>query len=487
MRDSQPPPSTLSLAFMEGLYADFLRDPASVPPDWRRYFEQMPDGQSGLRIGPSFRPSSIFAGAVGQPRNGGRTRAHGAGVRVPVAAAAREPEGAADLDTKVEQLVRAYRVRGHMIAPLDPLGMPRLQPPELDPAFFGLTEADMDRPCPTNTVHGPKVATVRQVLERLRNTYCRSIGVQFMHIDDLALKLWLQDRMEGTENHTTLTTEEQVRILTRLTDAVIFEEFIQKKFLGAKSFSLEGSETLIPLLDLAIEEAGAQGVNDVVLAMAHRGRLNVLANIMGKSARAIFREFEDADPEMHLGVGDVKYHLGFSRDWQTAGGRKIHITLGFNPSHLEFINPVALGRTRAKQDRGGDVERTRGLAVLVHGDAAFAGEGIIQESLNLSALRAYTVGGALHVVVNNQLGFTVPPEEGRSSYYATDVAKMLQIPIFHVNGEDPEAVAHVVRLAMDFRRTFKRDVVVDMYCYRRRGHNEADEPAFTQPVMYRAI
>jgi 2-oxoglutarate dehydrogenase E1 component len=284
-----------------------------------------------------------------------------------------------------------------------------------------------------------------------------------------------------------LSREAQKRILTKLSDAVIFEEFIQKKYLGAKSFSLEGSESLIPLLEMSIERAVDQGVDEIVLAMAHRGRLNVLANIMGKSPREIFREFEDADPELYMGGGDVKYHLGYSSDYVTSARRRVHLTLCFNPSHLEWVNTVALGRTRAKQDRAGDVERTRKLCVLIHGDASFAGEGVVQETLNLSELTAYRTGGTLHIVVNNQVGFTTPPAEGRSSTYPTDVAKLLQIPIFHVNGEDPEAVAQVVHLAMEFRRTFRRDVVIDMWGYRRHGHNEGDEPSFTQPVLYRAI
>jgi 2-oxoglutarate dehydrogenase E1 component len=267
----------------------------------------------------------------------------------------------------------------------------------------------------------------------------------------------------------------------------VFEEFIQKRFLGAKSFSLEGSESLIPLVEMAIERAAAQEIGDCVLAMAHRGRLNVLANIMGKSPQRIFREFADMDPELHVGRGDVKYHLGHSTDYAAANGRSVHLTLCFNPSHLEFVNPVAIGRMRARQDRAGDLARQAGLVILIHGDAAFAGEGIIQETLNLSELDAYRVGGTLHVIVNNQIGFTTGPRESRSCMYATDVAKMLQIPIFHVNGEDPEAVAQVVNLAMDFRREFQRDVVIDMYCFRRRGHNEADEPAFTQPALYRVI
>ena len=329
--------------------------------------------------------------------------------------------------------------------------------------------------------------TLRRIIERLRNTYCRSIGVQFYHMDDLKVRRWLQERMEGTENRCVLSRKEQLRILNGLTSAAVFEEFIQRRFLGAKSFSLEGAETLIPLLDLAIEKAGEHKIDEIVLAMAHRGRLNVLANVMGKSPQQIFREFADIDPELHIGRGDVKYHLGHSTDIKTSSGHPIHLSLCFNPSHLEFVNPVAIGRVRAKQDRVEDKARRRGMALLIHGDAAFAGEGVIQETLNLSQLDAYEIGGTLHVVVNNQIGFTTGPSEGRSTTYATDVAKMLQIPIFHVNGEDPEAVAQVIRLAMDFRREFQRDVVIDMYCYRRRGHNEADEPAFTQPLLYQAI
>jgi 2-oxoglutarate dehydrogenase E1 component len=307
-----------------------------------------------------------------------------------------------------------------------------------------------------------------------------------MFIDELRIRRWLQRRMEATENRLVLTRDEQLRILTRLTDAVTFEEFIRRKFVGAKSFSLEGAESLIPLLDLAIEKAGEQGITEIVLGMAHRGRLNVLANIMGKSAWQIFQEFADADWKSRA-VGDVKYHLGHSADWMTNQGARIHLSLCFNPSHLEYVNPVALGRIRAKQDRAGDTERQKGMALLIHGDAAFAGEGLIQETLNLSQLSGYRTGGTLHVIVNNQIGFTTSPAEARSSTYATDVAKMLQIPIFHVNGEDPEAVAQVVRLAMDFRGEFKRDVVIDMYGYRRLGHNEGDEPSFTQPLLYQAI
>jgi 2-oxoglutarate dehydrogenase E1 component len=484
-----PLPTSLNLPFLEGLYADFLRDPNSVSAEWRRYFEGL-DGPRPTRLGPSFEPSSIFdpppMGGGRDGRDGSPLRARGGNGRAPSALERRDAE-IAQLQDRVDQLIRAYRVRGHLEAKLDPLGFPRPHQVELDPAFYRFTEADLERQVSTTSLAGATVRTLRDLLQRLRNTYCRSIGVQFMHIDDLAVKRWLQERMEATENHLALEKRTQLRILTKLTDATIFEEFIQKKFLGAKSFSLEGSESLIPLLDLAIEKASAQGVDEIVLAMAHRGRLNVLANILGKHPRQIFREFEDTDPELHMGRGDVKYHLGFSNDVATQAGRKMHLSLCFNPSHLEFVNPVALGRVRAKQDRYGDAGGRRGMALLIHGDAAFIGEGVTQETLNLSELPAYRTGGTIHVVVNNQIGFTTSPAEARSSSYCTDVAKMLQIPIFHVNGEDPEAVAQVVELALDFRALYQRDVILDMYGYRRRGHNEGDEPSFTQPLLYQAI
>ena len=468
------PPGPNNLAFVESLYEDYARDPGSVPDDWQRYFSEVTNGELRFpkpRFGPSFQPGSLF-----NPPCGPREPAP----RAPLA-----DRQSASLQDRLYLLIRLYRVRGHRIAQFDPLGLPKETPPELKPEFFGFAESDMDLPVHSETFQYDGPLTLGSLLERLRNTYCRSIGVQYMHIDDLSVRRWLQRRMEPTENRLPLTREEQLRILTRLTDAVTFEEFIRKKFVGAKSFSLEGSESLIPLLDLAISRAGEQGIKEIVLGMAHRGRLNVLANIMGKSPRRIFREFADTDRK--AGRGDVKYHLGHSTDWTTPGGAKVHLSLCFNPSHLEFVNPVALGRTRAKQDRVSDAERRKGMTLLIHGDASFAGEGVVQETLNLSQLKGYTVGGTLHVVVNNQIGFTTSPEEARSSTYATDVAKMLQIPIFHVNGEDPEAVAQVVRLGMDFRHEFQRDVVIDMYGYRRLGHNEGDEPSFTQPVLYRAI
>ncbi|HBL44431.1 MAG TPA: 2-oxoglutarate dehydrogenase E1 component, partial [Planctomycetaceae bacterium] len=353
----------------------------------------------------------------------------------------------ADRQERLDQLIRNYRVRGHILASLDPLGKQRATPPELMPEFYDFSERDYDRVFSTSTFGGPKQRTLREMIQWLRNTYCRSIGAQFMHIDSLRVRKWLQNRMESTANFLKFERPESLRILRRLTDAVVFEEFIQKKYVGLKSFSLEGAESLIPLLDLAIEKAGEQGVDEIVFGMAHRGRLNVLTNIMGKKPREIFREYEDSVPEMCVGRGDVKYHLGYSSDWMTETGHNVHLTLCFNPSHLEFVNPVAMGRMRAKQDRWANIDRTKGMVLLIHGDAAFAGEGVVQESLNLSELRGYRTGGTIHVIVNNQIGFTTDPAQSRSSTYATDVAKMLQIPIFHVNGEDPEAVAQVVRLA----------------------------------------
>jgi 2-oxoglutarate dehydrogenase E1 component len=481
MDQAERTPNSLSLAFVEALYVEYLRDPASVSADWQDYFRKLGPSAARAPLGPSFRPRSVFnpAGANGAARLGGNGAA--------AVSAAAGLLGAVVRQDRVDQLVRAYRVRGHMMAELDPLGLPRPHQPELDPEYYELSSADLDRQFSARTLSGAEVMTLREILRRLQTTYCRSIGVQFMHIDDLTVKNWLQERMESSENRLLLSRDEQLRILTKLTDAVIFEEFIQKKYLGAKSFSLEGSESLIPLLVFAIERAVEHGADEITLGMAHRGRLNVLANIMGKSPREIFREFEDTDPELYYGSGDVKYHLGYSSDYLTPNGKKVHLSLCFNPSHLEFVNTVVLGRTRAKQERVHDAGRRHKLAFLIHGDAAFAGEGMVQETLNLSELRAYTTGGTIHIVVNNQIGFTTPPSEGRSSTYATDVAKMLQIPVFHVNGEDPEAVAQVVRTAVDFRNNFGRDVVIDMYGYRRHGHNEGDEPSFTQPLMYRAI
>jgi 2-oxoglutarate dehydrogenase E1 component len=445
-----------NLGYLESLYGRFRSDPQSVSAEWRDYFDGNSFGNGHSR--------DVLPNAEFQPA------AHNG-----------------NLEAKLVEMIRNFRGRGHLIAKIDPLGASRVCPPELKLEFYNFAESELDQLVNLPTLHFETPLTVREIFERLQKTYSSSVGVQFLHIDDLVARQWLQQRMESSQNHLQLSREEQLRIFTRLTDATIFEEFLRKKFLGAKTFSLEGCETLLPLLDLAIEKSGAQGVKDVVLGMAHRGRLNVLAHIAGKNPCEIFREFADAEPELWQGRGDVKYHLGHSGDWTTASGHKIHISLCFNPSHLEFITPVALGRARARQDRVGDRDRRETLSLLIHGDAAFAGEGIVQESLNLSRLAGYSVGGTLHIILNNQIGFTTSPNEGRSTIYATDVARMLQAPIFHVNGEDPEAVAHVVRLALDFRREFQSDVFIDMYGYRRLGHNETDEPSFTQPVLYHEI
>jgi 2-oxoglutarate dehydrogenase E1 component len=528
MSNSLPAISAANLAFVESLYGQFLEDPASVPEDFRRFFESEHPAAGGVRIGPSFTARSLFDttgstpaspsaasngshaaragtsyGANGVNGSGPSTNGHANGTYAngTVAqtrsnggqlAALSAPTSASALDMavrqdRVDQLVRAFRVRGHMIAKVDPLGLPRPHYEELDPEYYGLGQADLKQVFSSRTISGTLTMSLADILERLRNTYCRSIGVEFMHIHDPASKNWLQERMEATQNRLELDPKTQRHILTLLTDAVMLEEFIQRKYVRAKSFSLEGSESLIPLLHLAIDRAAQHGVDEVTLGMAHRGRLNVLANLMGKSPREIFREFDDVDPQLYRGRGDVKYHIGRSRDFTSYSGHKVHLSLCFNPSHLEFVNGVVLGRVRAKQDRAGDLKRTRKMGLVIHGDAAFIGEGIVQECLNMSGLDAYETGGTVHVVVNNQIGFTTPPRESRSTTYCTDIAKMLQIPIFHVNGEDPEAVAQVVELAMDFRATFARDVVIDMYGYRRHGHNEGDEPSYTQPVLYRAI
>lgn len=459
------------LPYVEQIYADFLKAPDSVPSVWREFFESSGSDETRAQSAshPSFRPQSIFHASAGGPATNGTQ------LRL------------ARLQERVDQLIRNYRVRGHIIAQVDPLGRRHARPQELEPEFYGFTQKDMDCSVSTRTFRGSNLQTLRQIIDHLEGTYCESVGVQFMHIDDLKARDWLQRRWENVEHRLKLTREQQLRILTKLTDAVIFEQFVRTKYVGAKTFSLEGAETLIPLLDLAIDHLARQGVHEIAMGMSHRGRLNVLANILGKDCHNIFREFEDVDPDLYTNRGDVKYHLGHHGYVTTASGYEVHMSLGFNPSHLEYVNPVTLGRCRGKQDRFGDSQRKVGVALLIHGDAAFIGEGIVQETLNLSQLPGYNVGGCVHVIVNNQIGFTTPPEESRSCRYCTDVAKMLQIPIFHVNGEAPEAVAQVVDLALDFRQTFHRDVVIDMYGFRRWGHNEGDEPGFTQPLMYETI
>jgi 2-oxoglutarate dehydrogenase E1 component len=459
--------------YVEALLDDYLADPKSVSPEWQQYFQRFTaNGGPGLDAAarPTYRTSNLF----------NSPSANGSGER-------RQRE-ARHLQRRADQLVNAYRTLGHLAANLDPLELAPRDGSWLEPELYGLSEADRGRQVVASTnFETEQTETLAQLVERLSAIYCGSIGFEFMHINDRDLRQWMLDRVEAAEQDSSLSHEVLLRIFSRLTGAVIFEQFVRKKYVGAKTFSLEGGETLIPLLDMALSSAASQGIDEVVVGMAHRGRLNVLANIVGKRPVEIFREFEDQHPDWWRGRGDVKYHLGFSGDWESPDQHRLHISLCFNPSHLEFINPVALGRLRAKQDRIGDLQRQRGLTILIHGDAGFAGEGVVQESLNLSGLEGYHTGGALHVVVNNQLGFTTPPAEARSTRYASDIATSLQLPVFHVNGECPRAVARVVELAMDFRARFGRDVVIDMYCFRRWGHNEADEPSFTQPLMYQAI
>jgi 2-oxoglutarate dehydrogenase E1 component len=503
MSDGTHDPNTLSLPFVEALYAEYLRDPSAVSPGWRRYFDDLGEtnGFSARpALGPSFRAAGLYGRSPLASGNGSRANALIASADLEPSFVALPAPGTAERGTagapapapatragrSAFSLIQAYRARGHLAASIDPLGASRPEPLDLDPRFHGFTESDLDRPV-SEPFGGRSAGTLRDLVGRLRAAYCGPVGSQIMHIQDAEVREWLLERLERPEWLAPLPPDEERRVLSRLTEAAVFEEFLQKKYIGSKSFSLEGSEALIPLLDSAIDAADAHGLNEIVLGMAHRGRLNVLANIMGKEPREIFHEFEDQDPELYLGRGDVKYHLGYSGNRTAPSGRTIHLSLCYNPSHLEFVNPVALGRLRAKQDQVGDRRRERGMVLLMHGDAAFAGEGIVQETLNLSQLPGYETGGTLHVVVNNQIGFTTLPAEARSSPYASDVARMLQIPIFHVNGEEPDAAVRTTRLAMEFRRQFRRDVVIDLCGYRRHGHNEGDEPAFTQPVLYAAI
>jgi 2-oxoglutarate dehydrogenase E1 component len=456
-------PSAGNLAFVEDLYYAWLKDPSSVDEAWRRYFEALP-GTPGA--GPA--PASF---APRRPDGASAERS----------AAGPAPDGA--FQSKIDALAVAYREFGHLRAQLDPLGL--IQPAErFSLSSFGLSEADLDRRIADPG--GRPGASLRELVARLEETYCRTLGVEIGHIADRDLRSWLQQRMERTRNRLTLAPEVRKELLGKILEAEMLEQFLGTRFLGAKRFSAEGAEGFVALLGFLLDRAVGHGVRNVVIGMAHRGRLNVLANIVGKPLQDIFAEFRDTGI-VGSGGGDVKYHLGHSTDRDTPDGVPFHVSLAFNPSHLEWIDTVVQGRVRAKQDRYRDFDRLRTMAVLVHGDAAFAGQGVVAEALNMSELEAYHVGGTIHVIVNNQLGFTTSPRDARSTVYCTAPARMLQIPILHVNGEDMEAVAQAVLLATDFRQRFHRDVVIDLWVYRRHGHNEGDEPSFTQPVMVRAI
>ncbi|BBK34162.1 2-oxoglutarate dehydrogenase E1 component [Stella humosa] len=479
--------------FIAELYERFLENPSSVEPSWVQFFRGLQEDGAAVAQelrGASWAPRSggIIAHVNGVAATAAAAAAAGQ-IRPPIAAGQDATRKAIQASIRALMLIRAYRVRGHLIAALDPLGIEkRPVHADLDPASYGFDEDDLDQPIYIDRVLGRETATLREIVQILRDTYCQSIGVEFMHIMDPEQRIWIQERIEGERNHTDFTAEGKRAILERLTAAETFERFADRRYTGTKRFGLEGGESLIPALEQIVKRGGQLGVRELVLGMPHRGRLNVLANFMGKPFAAIFSEFQgnSAKPDDVQGSGDVKYHMGTSAD-REYDGNVVHLSLSANPSHLEAVNPVTLGKVRAKQRQRGDVEKNQVVGLLMHGDAAFAGQGVVAETLMLSELRGYRTGGTINVVVNNQIGFTTAPAYARSGPYCTDVAKMVQAPIFHVNGDDPESVVHVARVAIEFRQRFKRDVVIDMVCYRRHGHNEGDEPAFTQPEMYRQI
>ncbi len=463
---------------VERLYEQYLENPDSVADGWRDYFEAMGDPDAEIVH------SAIRAELLAEARDGrkaGRVSARQTGKAVP----------SGEKQAAVSRLIQVYSLRGHQIADIDPLGlMDRRVPGVLKPDYLGLNEADMDTEFFTGGLAGTgdERMKLRDILSLLKKIYCGKIGAEVAHISRARERLWLRKRFEQGMASDTLTDEERLWILEHLTSAEGIERYLHTRYVGQKRFSLEGGESLIPLLDDLIQQGGASGIREIVIGMAHRGRINVLVNILGKSPEELFEEFEGKhDPAELKGSGDVKYHKGFSADMKTPGGN-LHIALAFNPSHLEIVNPVVEGSVRARQQRRGDTERQEVLPVLIHGDAAFAGQGVVPETFQMSQTNGFRTGGTVHIVINNQIGFTTSrPSDARSTEYCSDVAKMIEAPIFHVNGDDPEAVIFVTRLALQYRKKFKKDVVIDLVCYRRHGHNEADEPAATQPIMYGRI
>jgi 2-oxoglutarate dehydrogenase E1 component len=463
--------------YVESLYEQYLVDPSGVSPAWREYFASLP------------RPAAPEAShrAIQDAIAARAQAARQVGVAV---AAALEGDAGAKQGA-VSRLVQIYANRGHLVAKLDPLGlMQRERPRVLDLSYFGLTQADLDTPFLTGSRvdNVPGRAKLREIIATLEHVYCGSVGAEFAHVSNTEERLWLQDQFQSGRMHHVFSAEERKNILWQLTAAEGLERYLHTKYVGQKRFSLEGGDSLIPLLDDLIQTAGSAGVEEFVIGMAHRGRLNVLVNVLGKAPSVLFSEFEGKyDTSQIKGSGDVKYHKGFSADLRTPGGN-VHVGLAFNPSHLEVVNPVVEGSVRARQERRNDTLGERVVPCLIHGDSAFGGQGVVMETMQLSQARGYYTGGTVHIVVNNQVGFTTSrPEDMRSTMYCSDVAKMLEAPIFHVNGDDPEAVVFVARLAMQYRQRFHKDVVIDLVCYRRLGHNEADEPAATQPVMYNVI
>jgi 2-oxoglutarate dehydrogenase E1 component len=491
--------------YIDELYARYEADPQAVDGQWRSFFESLKDDARDVAQnaeGPSWgRPDwpplprgDLVAALDGDWDEAGKAVAE----KVQAKAQAKGvelSEGHVQQATRdavrALMLIRAFRMRGHLHANLDPLGLePRKDPEELDPRSYGFTDADLDRPIFLDHVLGLEFGTLRQILSILQRTYCQTLGVEFMHISDPQQKGWIQERIEGPDKEISFTREGKRAILNKLVEAEGFEKFCDVKFTGTKRFGLDGGESMIPALEQIIKRGGALGVKDIALGMAHRGRLNVLAHVLAKPHRAIFHEFKggSSSPDDTDGSGDVKYHLGASSD-REFDGNKVHLSLTANPSHLEIVNPVVLGKTRAKQDQLGATpeDRTCAMPLLISGDAAFAGQGVIAECFGLSGLRGHRTGGSVHFIVNNQIGFTTYPRYSRSSPYPSDVAKMIEAPIFHANGDDPEAVVFAAKIATEFRQKFQKPVVIDMFCYRRHGHNEGDEPMFTQPLMYKAI
>ncbi|MEN9799612.1 MAG: hypothetical protein RL653_3309 [Pseudomonadota bacterium] len=468
-----------NIDFIEGLYARYLADPHSVDASWREYFQGQGAGGLPIYTEVSGRPAPM----QGKVRNG-----HAGAVAVTGTASNAQMA----LQARVDQVVYAFRLRGHLAANIDPLG--RGRPPLDHVADYGMvkdshfTPSELEQVVDTSSAMTAPTARLKDLLQHLRNTYCRSIGVEFMQILNSDARRWLGRTMELGQNTTAFSKADAKVIYGKLCQADGLETFLQTKYLGVKRFSLDGGESLIPMLHAFIEQASELGAREVVLGMAHRGRLNVLTNIMGKGADQLLAEFEHQyDASKYLSRGDVKYHQGFSSDHVTATGKKVHLSMAFNPSHLEVVNPVVVGRAKAKQDRAADAAGSVVVPLLIHGDAAFAGQGIVPETMNFARIHGYSTGGTVHLVINNQVGFTTDPEEGRSSLYATQMAQLLDIPIFHVNGDDAEACVHVMKLATEYRAKFNSDVVIDLVCFRRYGHNEADNPAYTQPKMYELI
>ena len=493
-------------AYLEQMYARYANDPNAVDEAWQAFFRQLGDDDISVKkeaTGPSWArtdwppmPNDDLTAALDGQWPVAPAEIKGAGDKIKAKA---EEKGVQVTDDAIQRavldsiralmIIRAYRIRGHLAADLDPLGMrEQTAHPELDPKSYGFTEADMDRPIFIDNVLGLQIASMREILDIVRRTYCGTFALQYMHISDPEQSAWLKERIEGYGKEVAFTREGRKAILNKMVEAEGFEKFLHVKYMGTKRFGLDGGESLIPAMEQIIKRGGNLGVQEIVIGMPHRGRLSVLANVMQKPYRAIFNEFQGGSfkPEDVDGSGDVKYHLGASSD-REFDNNTVHLSLTANPSHLEAVNPVVLGKVRAKQDQIGDTERRKVMPILLHGDAAFAGQGVVAECFALSGLRGHRSGGTVHIVVNNQIGFTTAPHFSRSSPYPTDNALVVEAPIFHVNGDDPEAVVHAAKVATEFRQKFGKDVVIDIFCYRRFGHNEGDEPMFTNPLMYKKI